>query len=284
MNLEKLTENIQRILPKETAIEGDRVGLQLQSGRTETSKILFAFELCDEVIDEAVNFGADCIITFHPLIWMPLTEIVDNERVGSLVTRLISEKIALISIHTTFDSHIEGSATLLAEKLGIIREEFLVPDKAEEGFGLGLIGRPEKSIAASEFIALLARETASRPRFTEGNSKILKRIALMPGSGSSTIGTALRKNVDALVTADCSYHMFHRVKGKMWLIDPGHYEMEQFIPKGLLDLLVKKSPEGFFDGIETQVSRIRTNPVGQYPDTREFVKMQENLLTNKNGI
>src|SRR3989339_1452082 len=100
MRLDSLLNKINNILPQDSGIEGDRLGLQIQSGRNNVSNILITMEVDKNVINEAIKLKCDCIITFHPLIYNPLLKIHDNDRVGYLTSELIKNSIALISIHT----------------------------------------------------------------------------------------------------------------------------------------------------------------------------------------
>ena len=61
------------------------------------------------------------------------------------------------------------------------------------------------------------------------------------------------------------------------LIDPGHYEMEQFVPRGLENLLKINLEEN----IKLFVSKVNTNPVEFYPDSG-FKKLQTNYLYIQN--
>jgi dinuclear metal center YbgI/SA1388 family protein len=99
----------------------DAVGLQIgyESG-TELNKILLAYEITDEVIDEAVGIKANLIVAYHPLIFPNINSVTDSTRTGSLVRRLIKNDIALYVIHTAFDSHPEfGTSRLMADALGL---------------------------------------------------------------------------------------------------------------------------------------------------------------------
>ena len=63
MRIEKLRKTIENVLPKVTAMEGDKIGLQIQSGRKNINNILVTIEINEQVIDEAVKQKSDCIIT-----------------------------------------------------------------------------------------------------------------------------------------------------------------------------------------------------------------------------
>lgn len=277
MILKELIKHIEELLPPISAMNNDRIGLQLQSQKEKVSNILIVYEVTDDVVNEAIIGGYDCIITFHPLIWMPLLSINNEERVGRLVSKLISNNIALISVHTTFDSFHQGTSRILLDLLELRFTSFLVEDKNIENTGLGVIGKFDKPMLAEDFLQLVSDKLIANLRYTEGKSNTIQSVAILGGSGSDFIDAALNAGADAYITADCTYHQFHRLKGDMWLIDPGHYEMEQFIPpvlKNIIEYKLKNTDAELNFGF----SKIRTNPVNYYPDKSEILKKQINFL------
>jgi len=279
MKIEKLHEFIENLLPKDTAIDGDRIGLQIQAGRTEIRKLLITMELNDEVILEAKNKNCDCIITFHPLIYKPLAQILDNERVGRITTKLILSQIALFSVHTTFDAYFKGTSRILSDKLGLVFESFLIPDETISNSGIGLVAKSINPIKPDELLETLYNITNSPSRFCYGKpGKLIERIAIIGGSGSSLINNVFESEVDAFITADISYHTFHMAAGEMMMIDPGHYEMEQFVPYGLMNLLKENSMNMDID--EIIISEILTNPVSYFPDGENYKIKQKKYLSN----
>ena len=87
------------------------------------------------------------------------------------------------------------------------------------------------------------------------------------------------KKIDAFITADITYHQFHSVKGKLWLFDPGHYEMEQFVAKHIALLFEKDEIIGQ-GGLKFQVTRQVTNPVEYYPNNKNYILKQKFNLEN----
>src|ERR1043165_8661444 len=102
--------------------EKDAVGLQVgYENDAELSKVLLAYEITNEVIDEAIAMQANLILCYHPLIFPSISSITDSTRTGALVRRLIQAGIALYVIHTAFDSHPEfGTSAMMASKLGLL--------------------------------------------------------------------------------------------------------------------------------------------------------------------
>ena len=262
MELDKLLYHINKILPCETAMKHDRIGLQAEASN-EVHKILIVYEVTDEVIDECIASCCDTIITFHPLIWAPLTNILLNERVGRLLSKIIKSSINLISLHTTFDAYQYGTSYLLANALQLNICGFLVPDNNMDKCGMGIIGEMSEPIKEEDLLKKVYDICQSPSKYTSGASNIIKKVAIVGGSGTSFINNARQNNCDAFITADITYHIFHAEKNHLMLIDPGHYETELFVKNGIAKLF-----NDFFvsNNIEYMVSKVNTNPVKYYPN------------------
>lgn len=277
MNLHTFVQSLEHRLPPATAMKGDRIGLQLQSGRREISSVLVTMELTDSVVEEAIQQAADCILAFHPLIFTPLTALTDSERVGRICTRLIAHGIALIVAHTNFDAFPKGTSTLLAERLGLRVEKTLVPDVVHEGFGMGIEASLDTSETMMDFVARIHSLTNAPVRWNTGKSATVRRVAIVGGSGASFIDNALAADVDAFITADLKYHDFHRTEGLLTLIDAGHYEMEQFVPFGLA-ALVEEIARKENEALTVMRSQTVPNPILYYPNTESYRAAQARTL------
>ncbi|MCL5991894.1 MAG: Nif3-like dinuclear metal center hexameric protein [Bacteroidetes bacterium] len=281
MRLDSLLNKINNILPQDSGIEGDRLGLQIQSGRDNVSNILITMEVDKNVIIEAIKLKCDCIITFHPLIYNPMLKIHDNDRVGYLTSELIKNSIALISIHTNFDVFIEGTSKIFADKLGFKFEEFLIKSKFYDERGMGVIASVSKPIGINLLLKRIHTLCNSPIKHSSyKNNKKIERIAIVGGSGSGFINEALVSGVDAFITADISYHHFHQVNDKLILIDPGHYEMEQFVPIGMSKLFRRYVHEE--KKLKIRVSSVLTNPVRYFPNSNIYYYKQKKYLINSN--
>jgi dinuclear metal center YbgI/SA1388 family protein len=235
MTLEAFIAQIEAILPPSTAMKGDRIGLQVQSGRIEFSSLFITMEITESVAHEAIARGAECILTFHPLLFVPTTAITEYDRVGRIVTLLVQHRIAVVVAHTNFDAFPRGTSTLFAEQLGLSVRSILVPDTLHAGFGIGVVCESNEAYALPVLVERITALTHAPVRYTEGIADTsIRRIVIVGGSGISFMDDALRVRADVFITADVKYHDFHRVHGRMALIDAGHYEMESFVVQGLL--------------------------------------------------
>ncbi len=283
MELKQLIDLLENLFPSGTALEGDRIGLQIQSEQNQIKNLMVAYELTDKVAEEAVLHDADCIVVFHPLIYRPLKAIEMQDRVGRVTAKLIKNDISLISLHTRFDVFIEGTSKILADLLGLEVTDFLVPDKNEDGYGMGVICKPKGHICERELLQKVCSVCGSPARFGKGKQgSPIERIGIVGGSGSSFLNDAFKKDLDVYITADISYHTYHAADGRMMLIDPGHYEMEQFVPAAIAKIISDKTEEG---NINIFSSFIVTNPVRYFPNPDNYLDLQtQNIFRNNNKL
>ena len=61
-------------LARSTAEPDDRIGLQLGTLQKDIRTVLIALDVNDDVVDEAIELGADLIIAHHAIIYRPLKQ------------------------------------------------------------------------------------------------------------------------------------------------------------------------------------------------------------------
>ena len=265
MLLSELQQTIERILPSQFAMPGDAIGVQID-GTAEVNRILVCLEVNNAVIDEATTLQCDTLITFHPLIYSPLRTITSTDRVGGLVQRLIRNGIALISVHTAYDAFPQGTNAILAEKLGLQINAPLM-SSSQEGFGMGLVARTPAPMHIDDFVALVQEVCGGPVKYVEPTSRVVNTVAMVAGSGMSFFDAAVSSGADTFLTADVKYHGFHAAHNVIGLVDPGHYEMEQFVPAGLSALLSQHIKAD----VTINTSRVVTNPIRYaYPKEEVF--------------
>ena len=262
MNLNFVLEFLENQFPSKYALPGDKLGMQVHSGKGEIENLLICYEVTPEIIGEALWNKADTILAFHPLIYSPLQSITQDDRVGKLVSLLILHKISLISLHTRFDVYENGTSYLFAKELDLQINEFLIPNADNDKFGMGIVGNFADELPLNKFIEKVHSVTKNPIRYTKGKKDKIKKVGIVGGSGTSFLDVALAYELDAMITGDVTYHTFHAVKGKMTLVDPGHYETERFIVPALFKLLQEKLGNEFIGLIE---SKIETNPISYFP-------------------
>ena len=127
MRLSHLITLCNRIAPETLAEEWDRVGLQCGDPEAEVSKLLLCLDLTDAVLAEARALDAECILSHHPLLFRPVYSLREDRYPARLLADLIRSGIAAYAMHTNLDSARPGTSDALAEALGIVETEPLVP-------------------------------------------------------------------------------------------------------------------------------------------------------------
>lgn len=113
--------------PPALAEEWDRVGLSVGDPDAQVTRVLFAVDVTDAVVAEAVAFGAELIVSHHPLLLRGVHAVRTDQPKGRVVTALIHAGIAVCSAHTNADSALDGVSDALADTLGLLDRQPLVP-------------------------------------------------------------------------------------------------------------------------------------------------------------
>jgi dinuclear metal center YbgI/SA1388 family protein len=112
------------------ADDWDAVGTVTGDPAAEVVKVLFAVDPVRAVVDEAVAWGADLLVTHHPLYLKGVTSVAASSPKGRVVHDLIGNGIALHTCHTNADSPPFGVSESMALALGLTDIHPLDPDPA----------------------------------------------------------------------------------------------------------------------------------------------------------
>lgn len=218
----------------------DNSGLSIGSPEAEVTSVLIGLDCTPELVDEAVECGANMIVTHHPLIFSGLKKISPEDSVGAAVIKAVSAGIAVYAAHTTADKVPAGVSGAMAARLGL--EDVSVLEPEADGNGLGVIGRFPYPMSSEQALAYVKeRFSLQVVRSSRPIGKQINRVALCGGSGSSLIQSAVRAGADLYITGDVSYHHFFTGPDFM-IMDIGHYEGEKYIVPILFSLLKKNFP------------------------------------------
>ncbi|WP_249051528.1 Nif3-like dinuclear metal center hexameric protein [Cellulomonas fimi] len=122
---------LDRRFPPGTAEPWDAVGLVTGDPAQPVRRVLLAVDPTAAVVDEAIDWGADLLLTHHPLLLRPVHSVAATTFKGALVHRLVRAGVALHVAHTNADAAVGGVAAALAEAIGLVDIAPLVPAPAE---------------------------------------------------------------------------------------------------------------------------------------------------------
>lgn len=127
LRLAQVVDALEQLYPAATAASWDAVGLVCGDPDDVVSKILFAIDPTEAVVDEALAFGAQLLITHHPLLLRRVHGVPATSAKGRLVHRLIRGGCALLVAHTNADVASPGVSDALARTLGLSNLTPLAP-------------------------------------------------------------------------------------------------------------------------------------------------------------
>lgn len=221
MKVSEILDFLCGIAPLEKSLDFDNVGLLVGDPESEVTGVLVSLDCFDEVIERAEDLGANLIVTHHPIIFNPLKTVLKD----SLVYKLVSKNISVISMHTNLDQADGGVNDALCDALGIYDVRTAT---ASDGFELrlGELDEPEDPYLFARHI----KETlGGTVKFVAG-SRDIKTVLVCSGSGAEHFYDAAALHVDALITAEVKHHIFID-SGKLGIsvFDAGHFNTENVI-------------------------------------------------------
>jgi dinuclear metal center YbgI/SA1388 family protein len=118
-NLRDVVAVLDELYDPRWADDWDAVGTVVGDPDAAVSKILFAVDPVQAVVDEAIAWGADLIVTHHPLHLRGVTSVAASTPKGRVVHDLIRNGVALHTCHTNADSPPLGVSESMALVLGL---------------------------------------------------------------------------------------------------------------------------------------------------------------------
>ena len=117
--------------PAAWADSWDAVGTVCGDPAAPVRRILLAVDPVQDVVDEAVGWDADLLVTHHPLLLKPVHSVAATTPKGRVVHALVRNGIGLHVCHTNADSPPGGVSEALATAVGVIDPVPLDPDPAD---------------------------------------------------------------------------------------------------------------------------------------------------------
>lgn len=231
MKVRDIAGIMDNLAPENLKESYDNVGVMVGSFEMEVTDILIALDCTMEVIKEAVVRKCNFIITHHPLLFNKPQTITDNTLIGKKIIELIRNNLSLYSSHTNLDIVEYGLNDIFTELLGY--EEWSVIEKREacnssgkDGIGR-LIVLKEPSTLLNICNSVKDSLGLSGLKYTGEDSKLIRRIAIVNGSGEDFYALARNCTADLIITGDTKYHnTSDYYEMGLSVIDAGHFETE----------------------------------------------------------
>lgn len=243
--VQQIYEAIQKKAPFQYQLGFDNAGFLVGRRNATVDRVLIALDITRDVVDEAVELGAQLIVSHHPVIWEGVKQLTDVTPGGDLLLTMAEHGIAAICAHTNLDSVAEGVNDALACKLGLTQVEQLSQDGVDQQgkpYGIGRIGQVEAQSLKTFAVLVKERLGAACVRVVD-SGKPVHRVAVGGGSCGSMLGDVVAAGCDTFVTADVKYDVFLVAKAQgLNLLDAGHYPTENVVCPVLEGWLKKAFP------------------------------------------
>ena len=242
-----------RAAPFYMKFDFDNIGLMVGDPARPVTRILTALDATEAVVAEAKAWGAELLVTHHPLIFHPLKAVRADEPQGRKLMELIRADIAVLSFHTNLDAAEGGvndvlMAALGAEVTGLLDPHGAHPDGTP--YGVARLGELPEPMDFGDFLQRTKAVLHCKGlRYVGGRP--VQRLACCGGSGGGELEAVLRAGCDTYVTADLKYDQFLTAQAYgLNLIDADHFCTEHPVIPELAALLQARFPE-----LEVRVSR-----------------------------
>lgn len=245
---------VETLAPRELKMEWDNVGLNCGRRSAAVKKILLALDPFEHVCREAAQWGADLLVTHHPLIFRPLPMVTDDAAITRGLMELVRHDISHICAHTNLDCAPGGVNDALAAALGLGNVEPL----GAYG-GMMRCGEvPQQSLEA--FLGFVKEKLhCDGLRYCDGGKPVHK-VAVGGGSCSDGLYDAVLAGCDTFVTSDVKYNGFWDAKEQgLSIIDAGHFHTENPVVSVLASKIAAQFPE-----VEVKISETHADCMKYY--------------------
>lgn len=236
---------IETIAPRSMKEDWDNVGLNCGRMDKEVKTVLVALDPFEAACKEALEIGADLLVTHHALLWRP-GFITDTTEQGRNTLFLIENGIAHINAHTNLDYAPGGVNDVLAATLGLRDIRLVTPKGVDEDgnpWGLCRQGQVDPQPLEKFLQTVKAALKCEGLRYVDGGKPVC-RVAVGSGGCAGELYQAAKAGCDTYVTADIKYNQFWDAKALgLNLIDAGHFETENPVCAYLAQKLQEAFPE-----------------------------------------
>ena len=245
---------VETLAPRELKMDWDNVGLNCGRRSAPVRKILLALDPFEHVCREAVQWGADLLVTHHPLIFRPLPMVTDDAAITRGLMELVRHDISHICAHTNLDCAPGGVNDALASALGLENVE-----KLGAYGGMMRCGEvPQQSLET--FLSFVKEKLhCDGLRYCDGGKPVHK-VAVGGGSCSDGLYDTILAGCDTFVTSDVKYNGFWDAKEQgLNLIDAGHFHTENPVISVLASKIAAQFPD-----VEVKISETHADCMKYY--------------------
>jgi dinuclear metal center YbgI/SA1388 family protein len=197
-------------------------GLQVE-GKKAIGKVVSGVTASLDLIEAAIDAGADALLVHHGLFWRGQ----DGRVTGWMRQRLaalLKHDINLMAYHLPLDAHPTlGNNAQWGQRLGLV---------ADARFGdqsLGFIGPAPGAMSCEHLAQTVTKALGRSPTLVPGDGRLLKRVAWCSGGAQGYFEEAIAAGADVYLTGEISEPQAHyaRETGVAFMAC-GHHASERY--------------------------------------------------------
>lgn len=120
---------IEQMAPLAYQESWDNSGVQVGDVNQDVKAVLLCVDITEATLDEAIERGANLIISHHPLIFKGIKKLIGRNYIERVIIKAIQHNIVLYSAHTNMDKCLGGVNFRIAQKLGLKNIRVLAPEE-----------------------------------------------------------------------------------------------------------------------------------------------------------
>ena len=222
MTVQELYDRLTIHFPPALSCDWDHDGLTLCPDLSRTVKrVLCTLDLTDAAIQNAIDMGADVILSHHPFLFHMPEAITPNDAEARKIMVLLEKGISALSFHTCADAASGGVSDLLAARLGLA--DVYTPE-SENILRVGALPR----YMNGRELALLVKEKLSTPAVSLCDAgEEVRYVAVCGGEGKDMIDAVRRAGARAFVCGRAGYHAMQDARDAgLTVVEAGHFYTE----------------------------------------------------------
>ncbi len=210
----------------------DNSGILVDTGE-EITGIVFALDLTEAVVDEAIERKANLIFTHHPVIYGKISDINCTDVLGKRLIRCIRAGISVLSMHLNLDACASGIDERLMEGIALAsKTEEVKPIATQIQLTGGAYGRVyDVKPTSLKDLAEGIKVVFDTQRVEVYGEKEVKRAASFCGSGADEKSLAFAKSqgAEVVISSDFKHHiLLAAMEMEMGVITLTHYASENY--------------------------------------------------------
>lgn len=239
-------------MPFDCVAKKDNSGLLIGDETANVDKVLFAVDLTEAVIEEAVRLQCQMIVTHHHIMGKGIKRVTSASFEGRAIAALLRHGIAFVVCHNNLDFLPGGTADTLMKAVGAPQSRPLyegfgflattpaesaaatipVPDRAGLPPGtqamFGTVGELSEPCTLSEVIERLHGIVTGPVNVVGEDERLIRSVAVQVGAGGrADIDQALARGAELLITGDVRHDdRLYAAEVGLALLDFCHYEVE----------------------------------------------------------